>query len=185
MKNDNKGFSLVEMVVIVGILGIIISIGARNMGLINTYNTRQCKDKMQSAIESVKMDCLTKSRTNLTTTSKADTYMEIVYKNNQVYARTYLPKKTDGKPELVTEELISKGNRTKLKIKMMSPGSYSATPLETYMTDGETMRIAFNRSTGAILPDDGYGGKMLGGFVIEEGKSKREITIQTMTGKIN
>lgn len=196
MKQDNKGFSLIELIIVIAIVTILAGIGIRNLGVLKNYRSRECKDKIVSAITDVKMDCLSKSRENVTGAivgtennlmtisapsgvTAADVFLVIIYENNKVKVMKRLPGKKVGDPEILSsKETVSKGNTT--KIYYMLDGDTTPTELQA----GNNIKIAFNRSTGELLPTTD-GGRCYSKIIVETGDYRKEITIQSKTGKVN
>jgi Tfp pilus assembly protein PilE len=169
---DNKGFTLAELVVIMAVLAILIGVGIGNLGVLDTYNSRECKSKVATALKNNKMDCLSKSATNTEasdTSSSADSYLLFEYVNNSIYATSVV------KGERGTKEKVTKGSKTSLTFK-------STTGSLTMPADVTEYRIGFCRSTGALLA---YGANGICSEIeITTGAKKRYIYLETKTGKI-
>lgn len=173
MKMNNKGFSLVELIVIMSVMAILIGIGVRNFGVLDSYNSRQCKTKLVSALQNNKMDALSKSATNTESSdanSTADTYLLIEYDSGSksIYA-TSVVKGVNG-----TKEKLTKGTKTKITFKC------GATSI-TIPDDQTSYRIGFCRSNGAILAT---GGSTCSEIDVTVGYKVRQIYLETKTGKI-
>ena len=184
MKRNDKGFSLVELVIVMAVMAILISIGVRNLGVLDTYRTRECKDKIVSALKNNKIDCLSKSKSNTSTaytgakgsTVTADAYLEIKYENKSVYVIKYLPEKNGGPTTASIAEKVSKGTNTTIKYKVGST--------EETLADGESLMIGYNRSTGAFLPINASG-TYCEEIIVQAGTKTRIIHLETKTGKIS
>jgi len=176
MKMDNKGFSLVEIIIAVFVLTILLTWGFRNLGVLDSYDCRQCRTQLEAAMQSNKIDCLSKSKTNTNTITSADSYLEILYENNSVYAISHVQGVNKSKEE------ISKRMRTKIAYRK----SGSGTDIE--LINGESIKIGYNRSTGAFLPltSGGVGTNpvYISHLVIKTGKHKKVLRLETKTGKI-
>ena len=62
MKDDNRGFSLVELIVVVAILAILLGVMAANIGRISGYRAKECRTKVVSSLENGRLVTLSKSR---------------------------------------------------------------------------------------------------------------------------
>lgn len=183
MEHNNKGFSLVELIVVMAVMAILISVGVRNLGVLDTYRTRECKDKIESALKNSKIDCLSKSKSNTSTAYTgakgsavtADAYLEIKYENKSVYVTKYLPEKNGGPTTAGISEKVSKGKNTVIK--------YKVNGAEETLSDGETLTIGYNRSSGAFLPINAAG-EYCEEIIIQAGTKTRTIHLETKTGKI-
>ena len=74
MKHDQRGFSLVELIVAVAIISILIGVGVRNLGVVQKYRVRECQDKLINAIQAHKIDALTKSVSNNSAAQSSDVW---------------------------------------------------------------------------------------------------------------
>lgn len=143
MKHDQRGFSLVELIVAVAIISILIGVGVRNLGVVQKYRVRECQDKLINAIQAHKIDALSKSVKNgsgsqCSDVTSMDSYLEIKRDNGFYYVTSYMP----GTNRATTK--ISKSKAVKI--------SYTVGGSATEIADGTSLYIGFNRATGAFLP---------------------------------
>lgn len=92
MKKDNRGFSLVELIIIVAIMAILIGVMAANIGRISGYRAKECRTKVVSSLENGRMMTLSKARGNNSWIgdSSTDTYLVFFYyrRNGSNYCLT-------------------------------------------------------------------------------------------------
>lgn len=192
MKQDNKGFTLIELIIIMGISAILLTIGVRNLGVLDSYRGRECKDKIVRSLQQTRMDCLSKSKENISGAicgpaisgvQQADTYLEIEYSNRRVYVIGHRPGAKVGDPAVVDPPTcVSKGNKTRIEVRYVDCDD--GTESRSELSDGQSISIGFNRSTGELLPVDNQNVKILSIYVIT-GNNEREITISPNIGKVN
>lgn len=172
MKNDNKGFSLVELVIVVSIIAILIGIGVRNFGVLSGYHSRECMSKISDTLTACRMNCFSKSTSNTDSANlpaSGDTYVEYSYENKNIYATQYV------KGVAGQKERLSKGNKT---IVTFTFDDGTTTVLNS---EGQKIQIGFNRSTGALIKSNG---KLTNMIKIETGTRERYVYLETKTGKI-
>lgn len=192
MKQDNKGFTLIELIIIMAILAILLTIGVRNFGVLDSYRGRECKDKIVRSLQQTRMDCLSKSKENISGAicgpaisgvQQADTFLEIGYSNRRVYVIGHRPgAKVGDSPIEDPPTCVSKGSKTRIAVKYVDCDDGSEVRSE--LTEGESVPIGFNRSTGELLPANNQNVKILSIYVIT-GNNEREITISPNIGKVN
>ena len=151
---DNKGFSLVEVLIAVLIVTLIAGFGLSRTQAIFGYNAQEAYKKVVSTLTTGKVKTLSKSqlvssstsvKTGTTVTPKVASdgvYVEFYVKDNAIYSKTYVRgvaenpdgDKIGGKGVVITYSLDSGTNAT--------------------LTEGEGNGImfSFDRSTGAFLP---------------------------------
>lgn len=74
MRKDNKGFSLVELIVVIAILAILIGAIGANLGLVKKYNAKECRQMIYASLENGRLIALSKSAGG-TTTADTETYL--------------------------------------------------------------------------------------------------------------
>lgn len=192
MREDNKGFSLVELIVVVAIMAILATIMAVNIGRLSGYRAKECRGKVISSLENGRTMALSKSRGG-TNTSNTNTYL--VFVKNTTDNCNYCITMTDS---VITDvKKISKGNVT-LSVSYTQDAT-SGTPVGSFAagvknlsinSDSDVLQngvsagtiVAFNRQNGALLPTDG--GDNLYHMFASAGAYQYEITIHPKTGKV-
>lgn len=192
MKDDNKGFSLVELIVIVAIMAILIGVMAANISRISGYRAKECRTKVISSLENGKLITLSKSRggSNMTNTK---TYLVFVRNdgNGCNYCITVV------EDQITDVKKVSKGNVT-LKYSTTKDAP-DGTPIgafngpkdlginspESTLQDAVAagFKVGFSRQNGAFLPYDTSGTNIYQMYA-SLGRYNYGITIHPRTGEV-
>lgn len=176
MKRDNKGFTLVELVIVIAMLSIFLGIFVTNIGRITGYNAKECYKKITSAITAEKINTLGKAK------KTGERYLQI-YRDtatDRIYVQTVTNANTTG----VTPTVIDKTKLTKRSgVKVGYETSDGSTVDD--VVSGSELNICFNRATGAMVNlDAGYTPSTLKYIYITAGRYKYTIELEPRTGKI-
>lgn len=158
-KNNNRGFSLVELIVVVAIGAILIGASILSIASISGTAVKQCARNIESIL----------NKTRVTTMGK-DTAVIELYKNGSDGAYYYEVTVTNGKGETTAE--TKKIGRSNLEIR------YSTTFNNASKLDvSNPIKIEFDRSSGAEKTD-------ISKIWVKHGSTEKTITIYKETGKI-
>lgn len=151
MKN-NKGYSLVEIVIVIAIMAVMGAFIFIGVGLLTGQNARECASNISAALGKEKNYSLTRSAT-------IDCYMELILEDDGYYIRYYQPENavvTGRDPSgavkqddwvLAEEEKIGKKS---VKIQCMLDDGSSLFDAEDGFSEGDSVRIVFDRISGAF-----------------------------------
>ena len=158
-KNNNRGFSLVELIVVVAIGAILIGASILSIASISGTAAKQCARNIESIL----------NKTRVTTMGK-DTAVIELRKDLSDGAYYYEVTVTNGKGEITAE--TKKIGRSNLEIR------YSTTFNNASKLDASNpIKIEFDRSSGAEKTD-------IGKIWVKHGSTEKTITIYKETGKI-
>lgn len=160
MKKNNKGFSLVELIVIIAIMAVLVGGVASYIGSLGNAKARKCAKELQSHIAETKVCAM--SRSNASMTVYAD--------DTGVYIDTVQGSSTE------TIKIADKGVKVSYR---NSRGSTTYIQVGTTAADGLTLN--FDRASGACkkMADGNY----CYGFLVEAGSSTYTVELEPLTGK--
>ena len=135
MKN-NRGVTLVEVIVIVAILGIVSGGIAFSYGLVNSANAEKASQSISGALEKVKLETMSKSK---------QSYLVLYKSSVESYEGYYIASTTD-----LSTFVQEPDKHTKIANQRMF--------IEVTLTDGVVLKVettpvylSFDRSTGAFI----------------------------------
>lgn len=172
MRKDNKGFSLIELIVVIAILAIILGALGANLGLIKKYNAKECRQMIYSSLESGRLISLSKSAGGAYSDT-TNTFLSFFHNPNDdcnYYAMVVEGEVTDIKKISKAKVTIYMGptNTAVSKSTVLGytpldnysissmPKTMSINKLTTDLSDAiinNGYRVAYNRSTGGFLKD--------------------------------
>lgn len=180
---DNRGFSLVELLVVVAIMGLMTGFVFIGLPLLTGQNARECANNMSAALGREKNYALTRSGT-------ADCYMELVLDSDGYRVKYYIPQNAvvEGHSEsdwvLAEEQKIGSGQVN--VICSFKDGT------SVNITSGQSVKFVYDRTNGACKKAAQSDGATLGmvgggsvyctGITFDRGR-KYEITLYPETGK--
>ncbi len=80
LHNDNRGYSIIELIIVLAIIAIIMGTVFYSIILIFSANAKSCANNIQRSIG----DC------KVTTMGKADAYMELYRNDDGIYTRMHV-----------------------------------------------------------------------------------------------
>lgn len=163
---DNRGYSLVELIIVIAIIALIISTVFYSVMMVFSANSKSCANNIQRAIA----DC------KVTTMGKASAYMEL-YRDGtdqNVYTRMYVM--DSGSGAYVPSDPQKVGTSRVYVAYTPKGGS------ETELTAGTKIEIRFNRASGGFA-EDKVSGDIYEKLHVQGGSKKYEIVLTELTGK--
>lgn len=188
-RGDNRGLSLVELVIVVAIMAVMGAFFFIGNALLARQYARECASDISAALNKEKNYALTRSAT-------IDCYMELVYDTDGIYVRYYQPKNAiaTGKDSggsfkgddwvLAEEEKVGKSN-----VRVTCTMSDLST---TTIGTGHSVKFVYDRISGAFkhtVTSDGntQGLENVGTVFCDsiriDGGRTYDITIYSATGK--
>lgn len=168
MKKDNRGFSLIELIIVLAILAVLTLGVSYGVGLLTDKPAEQCATKLQSYIT----DC------RVTTMGKLSAVLYLYMDGDRLMVK----KNIDG-----TETVTSLGSGVAVSYRVTGDAA------DSYRTLGgasSPLVISFNRSSGAFEPLGVMGSEFTGKYCLEikvevPGNDKvKLLKLSYLTGKI-
>lgn len=158
---NNKGFSLIELIVIIAIMGIVTVGSAAGFGMVSGASAKEASGKINTAIAKTKMDAM----------SRADASMNL-YKDGSAYY-------VDLKYKVGDEEIVDTVKVASSRVKITY--CTSENPQAKEITEEQSLTIRFDRDTGGFKPisDDEY----CKTITVKSGPREYTITCERLTGK--
>ncbi len=157
-KLDNRGFSLVELMVVIGIIAVIIGAFSYGYSVISNKEVDQCAKKIQTVLDSTRNTAMGKRSVNL----------QLYYNGGKIIAERTVNGTEVKKTEVGEGSLIVKYTFTDNTEKTLSTDPLSD--------------ISFDRSSGGLNPCSG--GKYLKRITISNGKKSVYVNIDKLTGRV-
>uniref|UniRef100_UPI004056159B pilus assembly FimT family protein n=1 Tax=Acetatifactor sp. TaxID=1872090 RepID=UPI004056159B len=156
MRQDQRGFSLVELIVVIAIMAVVSTVGVLSFAMVTGRQVISCTEEMESYIAETKVQAL----------SRASATLEIFVKADGVYVN------------LSVEGRDVKIGTSGLTVKYRAGGS------EVTLSETERLVLSFDRASGAFLPLSGYATETYcEEIVIESGNRTGKIVLVSKTGK--
>ncbi|MBQ7065634.1 MAG: prepilin-type N-terminal cleavage/methylation domain-containing protein [Lachnospiraceae bacterium] len=181
---DNRGFSLLEVLIIVIVISVVAGFGLSKTEAIFGYNAKEAYKKVVTTLSNGKVQTLSKSQlvsnntpvktgSSVTTKVKDDgVYIEIYVKGSNIYSKTYI-KGIAENPDGV--KIGEKGVVISYKLDDGTTGTLTE-------EEGHGLMFSYDRSTGAFLPYSGN--KYITELTVSGGKRSYVIKLMPKTGKV-
>lgn len=139
MKN-NKGFSLVEMIIAIAIVAVLSGASIVSIGVLRNNDIKKTNNYVNTILGNTKTYCMSKKTASCTFYQTADGIR--------------CKMKVNG--EEISDELIG-GDQVTMKYRVASSkGTYAVTDAATQtlgaLNSGDELEISFDRSSGALVP---------------------------------
>ena len=162
----NKGFSLVELIVVIAIMGVMSAVGGYALTAISSANAKECAKELEAGLIS--------TRTQSYSSDSADSIATVTF-----------TKKSDGiymKKSFESEEKKIGGSKVSLSYGYEDGETHVITYTE--LTD-KPITFSFNRSSGAFrsMKVDGTSANMCDAIRVTSGHKTYTITCYEQTGK--
>lgn len=166
-KQDNRGFSLVEIIIVVTIMAVLTGTLGYGISLTSGKPAEECAQKLVSELQHAR------------TTTMGKYKVEIEIKNNdgliEVTQRIYNTQADyPGAPTITTSTVGARGVQLKYSTEDKADTDY------TVLNKGESVSLEFSRSTGGLKNADTTNRY----FIISKASSVRKIVIVPLTGRV-
>lgn len=166
MKQDNRGVSLVEILIVVSIITVLAGVGIYGVSLMSGQPAKQCAQKIMYSLE----------RHRTTAMSKVEAKYVLEEENGKVYFREYVVdgavKAADGGTWILKSEAEVGSSGVEVVYTVDADPTPQPLPLE----------LRFNRSSGAFEPLTV--GKYCTHIIAERGGKEFKLTLVPLTGKV-
>lgn len=181
---DNKGFSMVELIVTVAIMAVVTGVVVYSMALVTGQEAKECATNLSSALDRAKNFALYKS-------GNSDAYLIIKRSADEsLIAEYYVPQNPVDKPEDAVYLLIESEKLGKKAVELICHFSDGT---QMQITETEWLAVYYDRISGAfktmkkVTPADignltNLPGTECNGFEIKRGKTYK-IELILPTGK--
>lgn len=147
MKKDNRGFSLVELIVVIAIMAVMVGILVFSMSILTGAQARECAQKVSSQLDSTKTGSMSRyDETMELSYLEKDSIEEVnsdgFYTKSSVYS---INKYAAGYE--ITEPVYRKVGTSKVKVTVYLKDGSS---YEIGKDAGNTITVGFNRASGAF-----------------------------------
>ena len=137
MKEKNKGFTLIEMVVVISIFAILLGILVPSLNSILGFRVQRATNSIAAALEKTKIEA----------SSRLVGEMKLEKRSDGYYISYILDRgKVNGQENIKTNEDEEKIAPSKTQI------SYVINGKEQQLAENESIVITYDRATGAFLP---------------------------------
>lgn len=183
-REDNRGFSLVELMIVIAIMAIMSAFIFIGSALLAGQYARECASDISAALNKEKNYALTRSAT-------IDCYMELVYDTDGYYIRYYQPKNAIVKGDAPSSDWVladeEKVGKSSVNVRCIFDDG-STVPIGT----GQSVKFVYDRISGAFKETTvsdgaspgvgGAGTTFCTGITVSGGRTY-DITIYKDTGK--
>lgn len=161
MKKNNKGFSYIELILVLAIMAIMVGLITLSIGTVSRANVNRGAEKLESF--------LNRARSNTMARGTERGMLSISCEDGAYYCYVGSPAAINKETEL----LVSSGVQIGYYIN-------NGTSMEM-LEDGETLYVKYVPSTGAFMPLSGS--DYCTSIVLMNGDKVRTIVLHTATGK--
>ena len=172
MKKNNKGFSYIELVLVLGIIAVMLSVMALSIGLVSRTNVNKACDNLATLLSQARSETMAKGMD--------DGSLCIQFEDETYYY--YIGSPYDSEFDEKKTELVSFPVELKFTINSGADVMYS-------MSDGDMIVVRYYPSSGAFylsnVPVDAVSGAdFINSFIFLKGDQMRTIQCYTPTGKV-
>ena len=171
-KNNNSGFSLVELIIVIAIMAVLVGVMATSITSLTGRKVRKCADEIVTTLEQNRVECVI-SYNDTTKEYTAQIRQGDVEVSNRVLGK-----------EPIDIKVYFEGDSTGYSLTELK-GSDSLLP---YVSSSNGLHLVFNRASGAFEKDTCTANNVLKEYcqkiVVSNGTRTIEITTVGKTGKI-
>lgn len=142
--SENKGYSLIELIVVIAILAVLGGVVVYSVSMLTGQEARECANNLSTALDKEKNYALTKSAT-------ADCYMELEKRDSGLYAVYYVPKNAIVKADEADAYIKAEEQKIGKKSVILEVLFEGDAPVDATVISGtQSVRIYYNRADGSF-----------------------------------
>jgi prepilin-type N-terminal cleavage/methylation domain-containing protein len=138
-KKDNRGFSLVELIVVIAIMAVLVGVASVSVGLLSGKQAKQTRDELKSKLESVRIQTMGKRTVTAVLAANASGSYELVVTSTL---------DASAEPEITTYTLG--GSSCAIYYSCDKDCVYAADGDDLTALTGGGLTMEFDRSSGAM-----------------------------------
>lgn len=168
MKKDNRGLSLVELVIVIAIMTVLTGVISMGIGIAVSKPADECASKLKAALQNARV----------TSMGKLDTTISVYTKDEKIY----LMQKVVSESGTNSTETLIGAKGVEVKYKISGESSY-----RDLGDSSHPLVLSFNRSSGAFkdLSAMGFATKTYCVEIqVSKGNKTKLLKLSSLTGKI-
>jgi len=169
MKCNNKGFSLVELIIVIAMMVVLVSAVGYGVSLASSKDVEQCAQSMMSSIQHCRTVTMGKNMTTITISYDGD---------GTVIATENVTKVKDDRTLDISSSSTKKVGKKGLQVKYNLSGGGDVLLSTTPLT------LEFDRGCGALLKTNGSETNLCTTITISDNNTTKTIVITPLTGKV-